>query len=88
MPMSRDDLCWWRDWGVAVVTSDCERWCAKGGRRAEGGGRSVDKGAVEGGVRSVYVLGEASGGATSARPSTWMPRREEMVVVVVLETSA
>ena len=33
-------------------------------------------GAVGGGVRFVYVAGDASGGATSARPFTCMPRRE------------
>jgi hypothetical protein len=33
-------------------------------------------GAVGGGVRFVYVAGDASGGATKARPSTCIPRRE------------
>ena len=37
----------------------------------------VETGAVEGGVRSVYVLGDASGGATSASPPIWTPRREK-----------
>ena len=41
----------------------------------------VETGAVEGGVRSVYVLGDASGGATSARPPMWRPRREKSVPV-------
>ena len=41
----------------------------------------VETGAVEGGVRTVYVLGDASGGATSARPPMWRPRREKSVPV-------
>ena len=51
------------------------------GTKAEGGACALpdETGAVDGGVRFVYDFGDASAGATSARPPICTPRREKSV---------
>ena len=51
------------------------------GTKAEGGACALpdETGAVDGGVRFVYDFGDASAGATSAKPPICTPRREKSV---------
>jgi hypothetical protein len=62
---------------MGLTASEWERWCAlKGGWTDDADCIDLSPvgGAVEGGVRFLYVLGDASGGATKARSPRRLPK--------------